>query len=165
MRNIFGTHKLAFGVGCLLPHIVGRCLLHLVIHQIQGRDFQPVGIKTRFIAGPFLRIEYLHNGRTVCGVHAHGTKIGVRVHGQVTAVVYEEIAYGRVYIRIYLDIVNATHCNVKGVVMAATNVVIAVVVFAQVDICLYPLHFDIGCVHGSNDNGGGAPGFEPCLAT
>ena len=97
-------------------------------------------------------------------MHTHGAEVGVRVHSQVVAVIHVEIACLGIHVCIYLDIVDSIHRDVEFIVIPANNIVIAVVVIAQIDVCLYPFGFEVGPVHGMNDNGSGALGFEPCLA-
>ena len=97
-------------------------------------------------------------------MHTQGAEVGVRVHSQVVTEIHEEIACLGIHVCIYLDIVDSIHRDVECIVIPAKNIVIAVVVIAQIDVCLYQFGLGAGPVYGINDNGSGASGFEPCLA-
>ena len=127
VRNILRTHKFAVGVCVLLPYIAG--LLHLMIHQIQWRDFEPGSVKSRrVVVSPALRIQDFHGCRSFGSLNTHRAEIRMGIHCQIITMIHQKIAHKKIYIRIYLNLIETVHRYSKGIMMPTPNIVIAVVV-------------------------------------
>ena len=95
---------------------------------------------------------------------AHGPEIGVCIHREVVAMIYQKVSHSIIYIRVHFDVIQPVHRYGKGVVLATFYVVVAMVVGSQVDMSLYLLRVQCGFVHGLNDNGSGTCRLVPAFA-
>ena len=76
----------------------------------------------------------------------------------------EEITGGILYVRIHPDVVDSVYRYSELIMATTQDVVIAVIVAAQIDGSLYALCVQSRFVHGMNRNGSGALGLVPRLA-